>query len=171
MLSCTRWLKVGYVVALGTALGVLLWKPAPIQAQRSLAYPFLPGAGATAAAMAGVLAAGGTPLTAYGQVQNMLAQAGQPLDPFGVGMSGGVINGVLGGGGGAGLGGGNLGAGGIGGAGGLGGLGGMGGAGGFRGMGGMGGGPGGMGGGMAGMGGMGGFAGKGMGGFNGKKPL
>src|SRR5579884_769620 len=150
MLSCTRWLKVGYVVALGSALVVLLCKPAPIQAQRTLAYPFLPGAGATASAMAVVLSSGATPLVNFTQVQGMLAQAGQPLDPFGVGMSGGVINGVLGGNG----------------------LG-MGGGLGQGGAVGMGGGMMGMGGGMnmGGMGGMGGFAGKGMGGFNGKKPL
>ena len=168
MLNCTRWLKVGYVVALVTALVVLLWKPAPIQAQRTLAYPFLPGAGATAGAMAALLSTAATPMVSYTQVQVMLAQAGSPLDPFGVGFSGGVINGVLGGGG-VGMGGGGLGAGG-----GLGGMsGGMGMGGGMMGNrgGGMGGGMMGMGGGMGGQGGMGGFAGKGFGGFNGKKPL
>ncbi len=170
MSSCTRWLKVGYVVALVTALVVLLYKPAPIQAQRTLAYPFIPGAGATAGAMAALLSSAATPMVSYTQVQGMLAQAGSPLDPFGVGMSGGVINGVLGGTG-AGMGGGlGMAGGGLGGM--SGGLGMGGGMMGNRG-GGMGGGMMGMGGGMMGMGGggMGGFAGKGFGGFNGKKPL
>ena len=96
MFSVQRVVKIGYVLALGSAV-LVLSRPAPVRAQRSLAYPFLPGAGVTAAAMAAVLSSGGTPLVSYKQAQSMLAQAGTPLDPFGVGMSGGVINGVLGG--------------------------------------------------------------------------
>lgn len=167
MLNCTRWLKVGYFLTLATALVLLVWKPAPIQAQRTIAYPFLPGAWTNASAMAAV-AAQNTVLTEFTQTQAMLAQAGQALDAFGVGQSGAnPVQGYLGGSAGAaGLGGGgfggNRGGGGFGGGFQGGGFGGMGGFGGNRGGGGFGGG---------GMGGMGGFAGKGFGGFNGKKAL
>ncbi|HEY7326213.1 MAG TPA: hypothetical protein VH592_01135 [Gemmataceae bacterium] len=184
MSSCTRWLKVGYFLALTTALVLLLSKPEPARAQRSIAYAFLPGATVNSAAMAAV-AANSTPLTSYNQAASMLAQAQQALDPFGVGQSGGM--GLLGGigMGGTGVGGGLTGQGaaggglrGIGGIGGIGGMMGMGGGmrgiGGIGGIAGMGGLPmgGGFGGGVGGgVGGLGGFAGKGFGGFNGKKAL
>ncbi len=171
MLSCTRWLKAGYLLALATAVVLLLSKPEPIQAQRTLAYPFLPGAGATAAAMAALNATAATPMVAYTQAQQQLVLAGIPA---GLGIGGAAGPNI--GGGVVGMGGGGLGGGGLGMGGGAMGMGGgaLGMGGGMMGMGGMnmGGGMG-MGGGMnmGGMGGMGGFAGKGMGGFNGKKPL
>ena len=154
MFGVQRFVKIGYVLALGSAV-LVLSRPAPVRAQRTIAYAFLPGQAALIAARAQLLTTAATPMVSYTQVQGMLAQAGSPLDPFGVGFSGGVINGVLGGGGGLGAGGGMRGIMGMGGAGGMGGAMGMGG---MMGMGG-------------GMGGMGGFAGKGFGGFNGKKPL
>ncbi len=185
MLSVQRFVKIGYVLALGSAV-LVLSRPAPVQAQRTLAYPFLPGQGALILARTQLLSSAATPLVSYTQVRGMLNQAMSPLDPFGVGFSGGVTNGVLGGGLGAGGGvrgmmgmGGAMGIGGgafgmvgaLGMGGGLGGMRGMGGGfgGGFNGMGGFGG-FNGMGG-FGGFGGMGGFAGKGFGGFNGKKPL
>jgi hypothetical protein len=178
MLNCTRWLKVGYLLALTTALVLLLSKPEPAQAQRAIAYSFLPGATTNMLGMA-ALAGQSSPMTSYTQATTMLMQAQQALDPFGVGQTGGM--GLLGGmgQGGTGMGGGITG-GGMGMGGGMrGGMGGgmMGMGGGMMGMGGggmmgMGGFPMGGGfGGQGGMGGMGGFAGKGFGGFNGKKPL
>jgi hypothetical protein len=172
MLNCTRWLKLGYVLGLTTALVLLLSKPEPVQAQRGIAYAFLPGAMTNMLGM-GALAGQSGPLNSYTQATTMLMQAQQALDPFGVGQSGGM--GLLGGigMGGTSFGGGIAGRGGMGGGmmgmgGGMMGMGGgmMGMGGGMMGMGGMPGGMGGMGGG-----GMGGFAGKGFGGFNGKRPL
>jgi hypothetical protein len=94
MFSVQRFVKIGYVLALGSAV-LVLSRPAPVRAQRTLAYPFLPGAGATAAAMAALNATAATPMVSYTQAQSMLTQAGAPVDPFGVGMSGGAVNGVL----------------------------------------------------------------------------
>jgi hypothetical protein len=167
MVSCTRWLKVGYVLALTTAVVLLLSKPAPVQAQRTIAYPFIPGALTNALQMSLVAGFSG-PFNSYNAANQMLMQAGIP-----VGLAAGGGQGIAGGGamGLGGFGGGAMGLGG----GGMMGMGGgmMGMGGGQMGMGGMGGmmGMGGMQGGMGGIGGMGGFAGKGMGGFNGKKAL
>jgi hypothetical protein len=165
MLSCTRWLKVGYVLALSTALVLLLSKPEPVRAQRAIAYPFLPGAMTNALSMS-ILAGMGSPFSSYNMAEQMLMQAGIPAG-LSVGGGTGIGGGALGVGGGGGM----AGMGGMGGMMGMGGgmmgmQGGMGGMGGMMGMGGMG-----MGGMRGGMGGMGGFAGKGFGGFNGKKPL
>jgi hypothetical protein len=166
MLSLQRLMKLGYVLALGSAVFVLS-RPAPVRVQRTIAYALLPGQLPLSLARGQLLSTAATPMVSYTNVKNMLEQAASPVDPFGVGMSGaqplqGPLSGVSAGGGG--LGGGGL----------AGMRGGMGG--GLIGvMVGMGGGLGGMGGmnrgGMGGMGGMNGFAGKGFGGFNGKKPL
>jgi hypothetical protein len=183
MFTWQSLLKCGYVLALGTTIWVLS-QPAPVRAQRGIAYPFLPGAMTNMLGM-GALAGQSGPLNSYTHATTMLMQAQQALDPFGVGQTGGM--GLLGGmgQGGTGFGGGNMGMMGMGGGmrGGMGGMMGMGG--GMMGMGGMrggfGGGMMGMGGGFAGgggfggmnggFGGMGGFAGKGFGGFSGRKAL
>jgi len=169
MLRCARWLKVGYLATFAMVLVLLLSKSEPVQAQRTIAYAFLPGE------MSGVLSRGilsgfGAPLSSYMNAQTMLMQAGIPAGMSvggGQGISGGMM-GVGGMGGMGGMGGGMMGMGG-----GMMGMGGgmMGMGGGMMGMGGMGMGGMGMGGNMMGMGGMGGFAGKGFGGFNGKKPI
>ncbi len=176
MLSLQRLLKVGYVLALGSAV-LVLSRPAPVRAQRTIAYAFLPGQAALTAARAQLLATAATPMVSYNRAQQMLMLAGQPAGMAvggGTGISGG--QGIAGGA--TGIGGGAVGIVGMGGGMGMGGgiagnRGGMGGGlGGGMGMGGM---PGGFGGGIAGglggVGGLGGFAGKGFGGFNGKKPL
>jgi hypothetical protein len=125
MFSVQRVVKISYVLALGSVV-LVLSRPAPVRAQRTLAYPFLPGQAALIAARAQLLTTAATPMVSYSQAQSMLTQAGAPVDPFGVGMSGGVINGVLGGNG-QGAGGGMQGIQGMGG--------GMGGMGGFSGKG------------------------------------
>ncbi len=171
MLPYIRWLKVGYLAALTTTLILLLSKPQPIEAQRTIAYGFLPGVLSNVQGM-GVLAGFSNPLNSYSAAQQMLAQAGIPLT---IGLGGGLgANGsfsMMGAGGGVagmgGFGGNMMGMGGFGGN--MMGMGGFGGN--MMGMGGFGGNMMGMGGGMMGMGGMGGFAGKGFGGFNGKKPI
>ncbi|HTU89563.1 MAG TPA: hypothetical protein VMF69_05645 [Gemmataceae bacterium] len=171
MFSLQRLVKFGYVLVLAAAVFVLS-RPAPVQAQRTIAYAFLPGE------MSGVLSRGilsgfGAPLSSYMNAQTMLMQAGIPAG-MSVGGGQGMSGGMMGVGGMGGMGGGMMGmSGGMMGMGGgmRGGMGGMMGMGGGMGMGGMG--MGGMGmGGMMGMGGgMGGFAGKGFGGFNGKNAL
>src|SRR5579875_2828485 len=42
VLNYTRWLKASYLAALATVLVLLLSKPEPVRAQRTLAYGFLP---------------------------------------------------------------------------------------------------------------------------------
>jgi hypothetical protein len=186
-----RLLKFGYVIALGSAV-IVLSQPAPVRAQRAIAFRFLPSPFTNTFAMSMLAASASTPLRSYQQVQQQLMQAQQALDPFGVGQSGGMgllgntvaTNGLGGGNGGMmgmgggmrAIGGGMMGLGGMMGMGGLRGIGGMMGMGGLGGFGGGRGGFGGVGGGfggapMGGIGGMGGFAGKGFGGFNGKKAL
>src|SRR5579875_107714 len=192
VLNYTRWLKASYLAALATVLVLLLSKPEPVRAQRTLAYGFLPSEMSMVMSST-TLAPMATPMSWYMNAVMMLSQAGIPAG-MGVGGMGGMMGMGMGGGM-MGMGGGMMGMMGMGGMSMMGmGMNGMSMMGG--GMMGMGGGMMGMGGGMMGtmmggtgmvgmggmmgmpmggigmgMGGMGGFAGKGFGGFNGKKPL
>jgi hypothetical protein len=184
MFSLTRILKVAYLLILGSVVS-LLSRPAPVRAQRTLAYAFLPSE-LTLIMSRTMLAAGmSSPFTSFMNVQMELMQASMPASMMmggGMGMMGmgGGMMGMMGMGGMGMMGMGGMMMGGMSMMGGMmgmrGGMGMMGMGGGMMGtmMGGMGMGGFGMGGmgmGMRGFGGMGGFAGKGFGGFNGKKAL
>src|SRR5579875_1185043 len=88
MCTYIRWLKGGYLVVLTTVLALLLSKPEPVQAQRTLAYPFLPGAITNAIGMAMVVQG---PAASVMNAQMQLAQAAIPA-----GMGVGGMMGMMG---------------------------------------------------------------------------
>ncbi|HTU88478.1 MAG TPA: hypothetical protein VMF69_00125, partial [Gemmataceae bacterium] len=107
MFSLQRLVKFGYVLVLGSAVFVLCW-PAPVRAQRTIAYAFIPGIMATTMSMAMLNSSAATPMISYNRAQQMLMQAGVPagmsvgggtgMSGGGMGMSGGGMMGMSGGG-------------------------------------------------------------------------